>query len=94
MTAVLIVLAVVAYLLIGYAWAMLYIHKLTDGRWAHESVFNPGVYYYTPMGVGTALTFTIVWPFSMVAVIIILILSLIGELFSKDMWRRLYRIKE
>lgn len=92
MTVVMIILAVLAYLLIGYGWAMLFIHKLTDGRWATESYFNPGTYRYSPMGVGTAVTFTVLWPMAMASVAMLTIFAFIGDLFSKDFWKRLYRI--
>ena len=79
-----------AYLGIGYVWAMVFIHHLTEGYWERESLL--GYIQRTPMGVGTALTFTIIWPITMGSIALITIGWLASELFKADLWKKLYRL--
>jgi len=91
MTIVYVILGVVGWLLVGYAWAMLFMHKLTNGQWAEESWVNPGVYHYTDMGVGTAITMTLFWPFAILSVIVLIAASWISG--SAGFFKKLYRVR-
>lgn len=81
--------AVLLYFLIGYGWAMLYIHVLTDGYWVNEGIFTTT---RTKMGVGTAVTFTVLWPIAIASVVLLIIFELIAAFFSKDFWSKMYRL--
>lgn len=85
MTVVVTLAAVVAYLLIGYAWSMLYIHKITDGYWDEG-------YRKVPMGIGTALSFTLLWPAAILATVIILVGLFVVEFSSNSLWKKIYRL--
>ena len=89
MEIILIILGVIAYLLLGYGWAMLWIHVLTDGHWIHEGIFSTS---RSPMGVGTAVTWTVLWPITMAVALVLIVFALIGMLFNADLWKRMYRL--
>ena len=85
-----IIMGLVGYLLVGYAWAMLFIHVLTDGYWEREGSLRT---YKTPMGAGTAVFWTIAWPVTMATCLILTAFALIELVFTKDFWTRLYHLK-
>jgi hypothetical protein len=86
-TALIIIVSILAYLGIGYGWAMLFIHTLTDGYWRQTGPYT-GNTYRTKMGTGTALFSTALWPLHIL--LCLLLLSL--EVFDADFWKRLYRL--
>jgi len=83
MVALLIVLFVVGYLLIGYGWAMLVIHVLTDGR--YEALDGS----WRRAGVGWAMFHTLCWP---PLLMVVVIWSATAFIFSADVWKKLYRL--
>lgn len=87
----LVIVSILAYLGVGYGWAMLFIHKITDGYWTQEGPYT-GRIYRTKMGIGTAMTFTLLWPVTIVVFGMIYGSLLAADVFSSDFWKRLYRL--
>ena len=87
MIAFLFILSGLAYLVIGYGWAMLFIHVLTDGYWRQTGPYT-GNTYRSKMGVGTAVSCTVIWPIHTFVCLLLLILAI----FDADFWKRLYRL--
>lgn len=88
LTIILWTLTVCLYLGIGYIWAFVFIHKLTDGYWERETPIFRNI-VRTKMGVGTAISFTVAWPVTMT---VIAMETIVDILFNADFWKKVYRI--
>lgn len=84
------VLGVAGYLLIGWVSGQVYMKVITDGYWEDVGAFGDVRRY--KMGVGTGITWLVLWPAMWAAVGIITLMVLVGRLFSLDFWEKVFRL--